>query len=91
MLKVYKYPVPVYDEFDLSLPKGAMLLSFQTQGMTPCVWALVDPDALNEVRRFRLAGTGHPIQPELYPKGIRHVGTTQMLDGSLIWHLFEIL
>ncbi len=88
-MKVFKYPIPTKDSFSLLLPKEAKILAVQTQKNNPCIWALVDTNAPNETRRFRLAGTGHPIDENM--DDLNYIGTFQMLDGVLIWHLFEIL
>lgn len=88
MLRVFKYPVKIVDHVSIAMPKGARLLSFQSQGGHPCLWALVDPVAEKETRNFRFVGTGHPVEED--PTSLQFVGTAQMMDGALIWHLFEI-
>ncbi len=88
MLKVFKYSMRTGNYASIAMPKGAKLLSFQCQGHTPCLWALVDPSAEIETRKFRFSGTGHPIEED--PESLRFVGTAQMAGGALIWHLFEI-
>ena len=88
-LTVYKYPVPLEDEFTLDLPMAAKILTFQTQSNVPCVWALVDPDARPAERQFRLAGTGHPINEA--ERDLVYVGTVQLHGGALVFHLFEVL
>lgn len=89
MRKVFKYEVPVADKLSLSLPEGAKLLTFECQFDQPYLWALVDPDAKKETRRFRLAGTGYPLEEP--DEKLRFVGTAQMYGGGLIWHLFEVV
>ena len=101
MLTVYKYEIPAEDEFTIDLPAGAQPLSFQEQHGAGCMWALVDPEARTTKRRFRLAGTGHPIEyaepagvPYRSPPNIgalRFVGTAQFRGGALVFHLFEVL
>jgi len=91
MLMVYKYAMPVTDDFALSLPTGAKILSVQEQHGSPQVWCLVDvgDGIVYETRYFRLAGTGHPINiPEDW---LHYVATWQSLAGTLIWHLFEVI
>lgn len=85
---IYKYPIPVEDRFELSLPQGSEVLTVQVQRDAPQIWALVDPERPPEARRFRLAGTGHPIT-EQASLG-RYVSTFQMLDGQLVFHVFEL-
>lgn len=86
MLKVFKYAVPMIDEFTIGMPEGAQLLSFQEQHGDGQLWALVDPNAPTVERHFRLAGTGHPI---VDPRALHFVGTAQFHGGALVFHLFE--
>jgi hypothetical protein len=89
MLKVYKYEVPVEDEFSLEIPAGATILSFQAQREVPQIWALVNPSEPTEPRQFRLAGTGHSIAD--FEHELKFIGTCQMAGGALVWHLFELI
>lgn len=86
---VWKWDLPIEAEFEFAMPKGADLLTVQTQyvggpGKSPCLWALVDPDAPRETRRFQLVGTGHREVGELV-----YVGTFQLTGGSFVGHVFE--
>jgi len=83
---VYKYPIPVEGEFELGLPQGARVLSVQVQAGMVCLWALVDPKAPLAPRRFRLAGTGHPIENA---ESLSFVDTFQLHGGALVFHVFE--
>ena len=40
-------------------------------------------------RHFRLSGTGHPLGED-YLRIINYIGTFQMENGALVFHLFEI-
>lgn len=84
MKVVWKYYVPIEDEFTLLLPAGARILAVQAQHNEPQMWALVDPNAAPQPRRFRLAGTGHPIEGEW-----SYLGSFQVHGGNLVFHLFE--
>ena len=87
MKSIWKFPVPIDDDIELEMPKGARILSFQSQRDHPCIWALVDMDTQEkEIRKFRMAGTGHPIEDD---SNYSFVGTAQMMGGNLVWHLFE--
>jgi len=89
MFKVFKYPVPMVDEFDMDLPSGAKILKVECQRNEPFMWCLVNPEKrVFEKRKFRLAGTGHEINQ--YYNKINHISTFQMADGALIWHIFEV-
>lgn len=70
----------------ISMPKGARLLTVQVQRKEPCLWALVDPRAEKEERRFHVFGTGHP-HPESTFAALRFVGTFQIED-TLVFHVF---
>jgi hypothetical protein len=86
MCTIWKFPVPVSDEFPLVLPTGAQFLSVQTQGTLPQMWFLLDPKARPTHRRFAVFGTGHVIEDL---DRLAYLGTFQMNGGSLVFHLFE--
>lgn len=87
MKSVYKYPVSSDDYFQLDMPYGAEILSVQVQQGNPYIWALVDKkEDLMVTRKFRLARTGHPISET----NLSFIGTFQLDDGYLVFHLFEI-
>jgi hypothetical protein len=88
MVTVYKYPIPIEDEFTLDLPIHSQILKVECQHGRPCMWALVCPTHPTETRRFRLAGTGHPITQD--PDRMTHLATFQMAQGALVWHVFEV-
>ncbi len=88
-MRIFKYSLVPGDYLTLQMPKGAEILSVQCQKDTACIWALVDPDQPLETRKFRWAGTGHPITET--KKQLKFIGTFQMRGGDLIFHLFEII
>jgi hypothetical protein len=55
----------------------------------PQLWMLVDPSKEVVAYHFRVAGTGHPI--EIAPERLSYVGTFQIDNGSLVFHVFQIL
>lgn len=93
MKSVFKYLIEISDVVELEMPVGAVVLHLAEQHGVPCLWALVDLEAPNHTRRFRLAGTGHPIDTEYIDTAVGnrgHLGTFFMRDGALVWHLFEM-
>jgi len=86
-LEVWKYPIDMKDFHLIDMPLGAQILCFQFQKEVPTIWALVNPskDIEKVARRFRFAGTGHTIDET----GLQYIGTIQMLNGNLVYHLFE--
>lgn len=86
MQTIYKYPFPVADSFSLDLPSGAIILHVECQNGQPCIWALVDTEALPERRTFYLFGTGHPLNIDDFGWS-NHLATFQ--QGPFVWHMFQ--
>lgn len=83
MRAVHKYPFTLDDEVSVEMPVGARVIRVDRQNHTNCLWAVVDPGARREARRFYVRGTGHPL-----PEGsLEHVAT--WFDGPFVWHMFE--
>lgn len=92
-MKIYKYRIDTpsnNDTHEVSMPRGATVLSVDAQGSEMFVWALVDPDNSSGPRRFRIYGTGHEV-----PFGIldshEFVGTVHMAANGmrLVFHVFQ--
>lgn len=85
MKTVYKFPVQITDRQDILMPAGAQIVH---AGLDPsggtCLWALVDPDKLPELRHIAVTGTGTPV-----PDGVIHRGS--LTDGIFVWHIWEVL
>ena len=85
---VYKYPLDISGYNEISMPIGAEILTVQIQDGKAFVWALVDinPYKNLEVRKIAVYGTGHTIHTD-----VKYIGTIQMMDGKLVFHVFEEL
>jgi hypothetical protein len=83
MKTIYKYRVPITDEFELLIPKDARVLTVQMQERFPYIWALVDTYNKDQSRTFYIVGTGNPV-PSVE---CVYVGTFQV--PPFVWHLFE--
>lgn len=88
---IYKYELPIVDQVVLVMPKGAIPLCVQAQGDDLQLWAMVDPKAPMEERKFRIIGTGHPIPDS---RDLVYIDTVQVrinsaYGGVLVWHVFE--
>jgi len=85
---IWKFPINVVGHGFIAMPKGAEILTVQTQDDAPFIWAVVNPDAEKEDRYFEVYGTGHPIYQDM---GVnrKYIGTFQ--QPPLVWHLFERL
>lgn len=89
MLSVWKYPIEIIDFPVVELPRGAKVLTVQSQGEQACLWVLVDPhESVMESRLFRLVGTGHLIKRSV--QELMYLGTFRVRDGDLVFHLFEV-
>lgn len=87
MTMIWKFTVPVHDEFTIEMPRGAQVLSVGVQYDDIVMWVKVNPEAPMVKKVFYLRGTGHLILIE--DSHIRFIGTVQMAGGTLIWHVFE--
>lgn len=83
---IWKYRLKVTDEQLLEMPIGAEILTVQVQDGEPCLWALVDPDAVRENRKIYIFGTGNPLLNSI--SILKYISTFQQLSGKLVWHVF---
>lgn len=97
---VWKFSV-FPDGFVINMPKGARILSVDTQpgaidpvaqrvwgtDAHPRLWALVNPFAPKVERRFACVGTGNPLPEDI--DSFVFIGTIQMHGGRLVLHLFD--
>jgi len=85
--RIWKFEIKPYD-LAVKIPKGAEILTVQTQNGNPYIWALVCPENEKEERYFEIYATGDEIQSD---GGInrKYINTFQLESGSLVFHLFE--
>jgi hypothetical protein len=87
VITIYKYQLAAFDTQDISMPKGAKLLTVQFQCAEPCLWAMVDTDQPKVLRRLCTVDTG---QAALYLDSGIYVGTFQLYNGSYVGHVFDL-
>ena len=85
--QIWKYTMAL-GSTELELPMGAEIVHVASQHDTPCIWVLVDINAEKEIRTFEWYGTGQSI---FTPDNRNYVGTIQLAEGTLVYHLFEII
>jgi len=85
MKSIWKFPIEITDKQKVFMPRTAKILSVQVQRETPYIWALVDTEEQISERTLIIHGTGHPCVCD----ASEFVGTFQVADGSLVFHLFE--
>jgi hypothetical protein len=84
-MKICKYPLAIQDEQVVNLPRGARVLTVQTQSDSPSLWALIDENETEtEPRIFSIYATGDPTSAEG-----TYINTFQLLGGRFIGHVFE--
>jgi hypothetical protein len=89
MQLVYKYLANIGGDTILILAKGAKILTVQRQKENICFWVLqTAEETAVEPRRIIKVGTGQAFDDM---KDHQYIGTVQELEGSLIWHYFEVL
>lgn len=58
---IFKYQMPVLEQFTMKLPAGAEIIRMTDQGGMFWLWAVVDTNASDEDRNFRAFKTGAKI------------------------------
>ena len=93
MKTVYKYEIPRHklDGMEFTMPAGAsplpLVVNVQHSSVDERItfWAEVDTAQVDAVRKFAVYGTGHAI-----PQDSVYVGTTLLMGGRIVFHLYEI-
>lgn len=85
MKTIWKYEFSITDEFELSMPKDAKILTAFDFNTSPSLWAEVDTAAEKGIRKFTVVGTGNPMTDDK----LKWIATFPM--DPFIWHLYEIL
>lgn len=83
MAEVWKYALEPGSQV-LELPEGAVCLTVQLQNLKPMLWVKVDTRKAPQLRVIWVVGTGHR-----FPDRSRYIGTFQMDNGALVFHVFE--
>lgn len=92
-MQIWKYELELTDQQIISLPKGAKILTLQTQRKDegeeprPFIWAEVNPEAPQEERVFCTLGTGKNI-PTAFFEQTDYVGTYQ--QEPFVWHVYTL-
>jgi putative transposon-encoded protein len=83
-MQVYKYDLEITDQQIIEMPVDANLLTVQLQNGNLKLWAAVDSNIMTK-RSIIILGTGHKIN--YIPK--KYIGTFQMMNGKLVFHVFD--
>lgn len=89
MKTIYKYPLTLESFTEVAMPVEAEILDIQMQYDVICIWALVDPENRLVTRKFRIFGTGHPIEMKDLDSLV-YLKTVKTRTELFIWHVFEV-
>lgn len=87
---IFKYNLETTDRQTVLMPKGAEILTIQSQHEDAKLWALVDPNAPLEERIIEIFGTGHPVHCDMGVER-KYIATYQLSGGNYVFHAFELL
>lgn len=84
---IFKYQMPVLEQFTMKLPAGAEIIRMQDQGGMFWLWAVVNTEEPMVERRFRAFKTGAKIPDGLV---LRYVGFCAVfVQAELGLYIFE--
>lgn len=81
---IWKYPLNA-EVNRIKMPMAAEILCVQMQHSKPTLWAMVIPSDDKQIRTIEIIPTGSLFQQE----NRKYIGTVQLEDGFLIYHVFE--
>lgn len=67
------------------MPRSSRILDVHTQYGVPTIWVETDPDKAGSPREFVTVPTGGEVPPEG-----RYLGTTHSVEGTLVFHIYEV-
>lgn len=86
---IFKYQMPVLEEFTMELPEGAQILRVEDQGGMFWMWAMVNTEAATETRCFRAFKTGAKIPDNL---NLTYIGFCAIfVQMELGLYIFEVI
>lgn len=86
---IFKYQMPVLEEFTMELPEGAQILRVEDQGGMFWMWAMVNTEAPTETRCFRAFKTGAKIPDNL---NLTYIGFCAIfVQMELGLYIFEVI
>jgi hypothetical protein len=83
---IWKYQLKADDIQEIEIPVGSRILSLQVQNGIPCIWALVYDKSPKDTKKIYTFGTGEPTT--FLPETLQFLGTYQILEGQLVFHVF---
>ena len=85
---IWKYQIPVLEDFEVELPTGAQIIRFDNEGGKLWFWAVVQPDAPIESKRLLAFKTGAEI-PDI---AMNYLGMAAIfIQAELMLYYFEVI
>lgn len=84
MKQIWKFQLDDYTQTIIA-DKNWKPLSVHVQHGSPCLWALVDTEALRIQHRVEIVGTGRNADSVA---GMKFLGTFLLENGMLVFHVF---
>lgn len=86
---IWKFPLPIKgpEEFKIEMPQGAKILTLQMQNGKPMLWVSFDLELREKCHDISRFFSWKTTGQEFVGWTNRYVGT--ILDGSLVFHLYE--
>lgn len=88
MKTVWKFTLNAPDQ-PIEMPEGAIILTIHGQHNSATIWALVEPAAPKEWRRFLTIGTGQTIPGDI--DNLKPIGTFGISNWEFVYHVFEVV
>lgn len=85
---IFKYQMPVSEEFSMRLPKGAEIIRMDGENGHLWLWAVVDTDQEDEERKFyafKCGGSGLADKDNLIYRGCAAI----YIQAELMLYIFE--
>ena len=91
MKTIYKYPLVITDRQEIKVPKDAKFIHVDMQSKNGGVpemnlWCEVETENRPSPRTIYIFGTGHPMPSDVK---LEYINSVQMMNGSLVWHIYE--
>tara|TARA_R110000782_G_scaffold172548_2_gene264142 strand:+ start:504 stop:830 length:327 start_codon:yes stop_codon:yes gene_type:complete len=86
---IFKYQMPVLEEFEMELPQSADIIRMSSEGGMFWLWAVVNTEAPLETRKFKSFKTGAMMPTDVELKYIGFCAVFVQMELGL--YIFEVL
>jgi len=81
--RIYKYRFGILDTCMVDMPEDHEIIHIGLDPHNkPCIWAKVDPEAIDVPTEIYVRGTGHDVDD-----GLEHIGSFVRVE--FVWHVFK--